>query len=385
MSQSLKNFLPAQYEETNNYGINHNYLFDQFNDKDDILQKISDVVKKGDFTLGEAVDRFELEFAKFVGVDHAIGVGSGTDAIFLSLKALGIGQGDEVVTSPFTFYATVGAIVTTGATPVFADIGPDLNIDPANIERVVTKNTKAIVPVHWAGKPCNMASILAVARRNNLFVVEDACHALGASSSVGNMGALGIAGCFSLHPLKNLNVWGDGGLICSNNSEFATKIKLLRNHGLINRDTCQVFGYNSRLDSIQAVVASHMLPKLPKINARRLENARYLDENLRGLSQINLVSSQMRSECHSFHLYSQLFKQRDKLKIFLNNLDIDAKIHYPVPIHLQPASSYLGYKMGDFPISEMTCSQILSLPIHEFIHERELEKMVKGIQSFYGA
>lgn len=383
MTKQLINFLPDQYKETNQFPINHNYLLEQFSDKDIILEKISKVVTDGDFTLGSAVNAFEQQFANIIGVRHAIGVGSGTDAIFLSLKALGIKPGDEVITSPFTFYATVGAIVTAGARPVFVDISDDLNINSEKIEAAITNRTKAIVPIHWAGQPCNMVKLMSVAHKNKLYVVEDACHAIGASSQEGNMGAIGTTGCFSLHPLKNLNVWGDGGIICTNSGSLANQLRLLRNHGLADRETCEVFGYNSRLDTIQAVVASHMLGKLENINSKRLHNANYLDRALRAIPQVKMVNQNRNYISHSYHLYSQLFEERDKLKEYLNSIGVDAKIHYPVPMHLQPAAKYLGYKKGDFPITESVTASILSLPIHEFISRQQLDIMITGILRFY--
>jgi aminotransferase EvaB len=383
MTKQLINFLPDQYKETNQFPINHNYLLEQFSDKDIILEKISKVVTDGDFTLGSAVNAFEQQFANIIGVRHAIGVGSGTDAIFLSLKALGIKPGDEVITSPFTFYATVGAIVTAGARPVFVDISDDLNINSEKIEAAITNRTKAIVPIHWAGQPCNMVKLMSVAHKNKLYVVEDACHAIGASSQEGNMGAIGTTGCFSLHPLKNLNVWGDGGIICTNSGSLANQLLLLRNHGLADRETCEVFGYNSRLDTIQAVVASHMLGKLENINSKRLHNANYLDRALRAIPQVKMVNQNRNYISHSYHLYSQLFEERDKLKEYLNSIGVDAKIHYPVPMHLQPAAKYLGYKKGDFPITESVTASILSLPIHEFISRKQLDIMITGILRFY--
>jgi aminotransferase EvaB len=383
MTKQLINFLPDQYKETNQFPINHNYLLEQFSDKDIILEKISKVVTDGDFTLGSAVNAFEQQFANIIGVRHAIGVGSGTDAIFLSLKALGIKPGDEVITSPFTFYATVGAIVTAGARPVFVDISDDLNINSEKIEAAITNRTKAIVPIHWAGQPCNMVKLMSVAHKNKLYVVEDACHAIGASSQEGNMGAIGTTGCFSLHPLKNLNVWGDGGIICTNSGSLANQLRLLRNHGLADRETCEVFGYNSRLDTIQAVVASHMLGKLENINSKRLHNANYLDRALRAIPKVKMVNQNRNYISHSYHLYSQLFEERDKLKEYLNSIGVDAKIHYPVPMHLQPAAKYLGYKKGDFPITESVTASILSLPIHEFISRQQLDIMITGILRFY--
>src|SRR6266545_1569833 len=200
-------FLPQQYDSTSKLEINHNYLQSQFTDHDEILAKIRQVVLNGEFTLGREVDRLEDEYAAMVGARYAIGVGSGTDALFLSLKALGVDKGDEVVTTPYTFFATIGAIVTAGARPVFADIGDDYNIDPTKIEGAISQRTRAILPVHWSGKPCDMDPIMEIAKRRGLAVVEDACHAVKATYKGRGAGALGTAGCFSFHPLKNLNVW----------------------------------------------------------------------------------------------------------------------------------------------------------------------------------
>src|SRR3990167_1745152 len=215
------NFLPQQYTQDEKLKINHNYLSQQFSDCDVILKKIKQVVLNNDFTLGKPVDDFEKKFQDLLNVKYAIGVGSGTDALFLSLKALGVQKGDEVITTPFTFYATIGAIVTAGATPVFADILPDYNINPDQIESKITKKTKAILPVHWSGKPCHMDEINAIAKKRHLAVVEDSCHAIQATYKNHFAGTLGDLGCFSFHPLKNLNVWGDGGIITTNSDVLA--------------------------------------------------------------------------------------------------------------------------------------------------------------------
>ncbi len=383
MDKELKNFLPEQYLSDNEYPINHNYLEAQFSDKEEILKKISELVSRGDFTLGAAVDDFEKSFADLIGTKFGIGVGSGTDAIFLSLKSLGVGPGDEVITSPFTFYATIGAIVTAGAMPVFCDIGSDLNINPDKIENLINEKTKAIVPVHWAGKPCNMSRINSIATRYNLFIVEDACHAIGSSINNKRAGSFGDTGCFSFHPLKNLNVWGDGGIICTDNPQLARDLKLLRNHGLINRNECQIFGYNSRLDTIQAIIAKHMLGKLSFINESRRANAKFLDEKLQDLDEVTLVNGDVVNVTHSYHIYPQLFERRDELKEYLNSIGVDAKIHYPIPMHLQKAAKIWGYKRGDFPVAELAADKTLSLPVHEFITKPSLDRIVEGVTQFY--
>ena len=280
----IKNFLPLQYDRDAELTINHNYLKEQFSDLEEIWSKVREVVLKGDYTLGSDVDKLEEEFAFFSGAKYAIGVGSGTDALFLSLKSLGISEGDEVITTPFTFYATIGAIVTSGAKPVFADIQDNYNIDPIEIEKKITNKTKAIMPVHWSGNPCDINKINQISKKYNIPIVYDACHAINAEYNGKKSGGFGTLSCFSFHPLKNLNVWGDGGIITTNSAEFSNQLKLLRNHGLNGRDTCQIFGYNSRLDTIQAVIARHLLKnKIEHITNSRINNSTFYD---RELSQI---------------------------------------------------------------------------------------------------
>lgn len=384
MINSIKNFLPDQYDETDAKNINHNYLSEQFADYEDILAKIGEVVKKGDFTLGRAVNDFEERYAKLVGAKHAIGVGSGTDAIFLSLKAIGVKEGDEVITTPFTFYATIGAIVTAGATPVFVDARDDYNIDPSKIEAAITDKTKAIVPVHWSGKPCDMDPIQDIAKCHDLHIIEDACHAITASYKGRPAGTYGTAGCFSMHPLKNLNVWGDGGIVCTNNDDFANKMRLMRNHGLRDRDHCDIFAYNSRLDTVQAVVADHLLDKLPALTEKRIANAAYLDERLNQITGVT-VPCREGDIRQVYHIYSLRFDRRDELQTYLEARGIDAKIHYPIPMHLQPAAREWGHKVGDFPVAEAICNSVMSLPVHEFIEQDQLDEMVTAIDEFYAA
>lgn len=378
----VQNFLPEQYQKDRELKINHNYLSDQFADCDFILKKIRDVVLSNDFTLGSAVDRFEERFKQLLNVKHAIAVGSGTDALFLSLKALGIKEGDEVITTPFTFYATIGAIVTAGAKPVFVDILDDYNIDPAQIESKITSKTKAILPVHWSGKPCCMDEINAIAKKYNLFVVEDACHAIQATYKNRFAGTLGDVGCFSFHPLKNLNVWGDGGIITTNSDKLADQLRLIRNHGLKGRDECTVFSYNSRLDTIQAVVADHLLSKLDHITESRIRNANYLDCALSVIPQLTIPVRENNIK-QVYHLYSICCENRDELKKYLIAHGVDAKIHYPVPMHLQPAAKSYGYQLGDFPKTEMICAKTLSFPVHEFITQGDLTVMINLIKRFY--
>lgn len=381
--KNITNFYPKQYLETGRLPINHNYLDQQFSDMEQIWKKIKEVVVRGDFTLGSDVDKLEQEFAKLNQCKHAIGVGSGTDAIFLSLKALGVGEGDEVITTAFTFYATIGAICTTGAKPVFVDILDDYNIDPKKIENKITLKTKAIVPVHWSGKPCEMDSIQKISKKYNIPIVSDACHSIQAEYKGIRSGSLGDLSCFSFHPLKNLNVWGDGGIITTNSDELNNKLKLMRNHGLVGRDECQMFAYNSRLDTIQAVVARYLLDKkIDNITESRINNALYYDEQLKDVDQVT-IPKRDKNVKQVFHLYQFLCKNRNDLASFLISKGIDAKIHYPVPMHLQPAASFLNHKRGDFPNAEFVSDNIISLPVHEFISRDDQDKVVNLIVKFY--
>ena len=378
----IENFLPKQYQQTNQYKVNHNYLREQFSDYEEIWKKIREVVISGDFTLGEEVNVLEAEFALISESKFAIAVGSGTDALFLSLKALDIDKGDEVITSPFTFYATIGAIVTSGAKPVFVDIGDDFNINSASIEKKITSKTKAILPIHWSGNPCDMDEITALSLKYKIPVVSDSCHAINATYNGKSVGSLGDLSCFSFHPLKNINVWGDGGIITTNSIKLAEKLRLLRNHGLVSRDECVLFAYNSRLDTVQAVVARHLMQKMEYITDSRIRNAIYFDNQLSSIKQIKIPIRKVNKK-QVFHLYSVLCQERDELVKFLNKNDIDAKVHYSLPMHLQPAASYLGYKLGDFPVTEHTAKSTMSLPIHEFITNEQQQKVVSLIKQFY--
>lgn len=377
-----KNFLPSQYEDDKKLSVQHNYLAEQFADKDLILEKIREVVTRGDFTLGREVDKLEEAFAQLVGAKHAIGVGSGTDAIFLSLRALDLQPGDEVITTSFTFYATIGAIVTAGGTPVFCDIQDDFNIGVSGIKQLITEKTKAIVPVHWTGRPCDMDEMIEISEEFGIPIIEDACHSILAEYKGRKTGTFGITGCFSFHPLKNLNVWGDGGIITTNSDEMNAKIRLLRNHGLTDRDHCEIFGYNSRLDTIQAVVANHLLGKIEGITNARIEHANYLDTGLNDVPGIS-IPERIISLKEVFHIYSFMAENRDALAEFLRKNGIDAKVHYPLPMHLQPAAQYLNYNKGDFPNAENAASRTLSLPVHEFVTPKDLDFMISKVKEFY--
>jgi len=382
----INNFLPAEYKKNNKLKINHSYLVEQFANYSKIFKKIEKIVKKGDYTLGNEVDICEKNFAKRTGAKFAISVGNGTDALLLSLKALNIGPGDEVITVPYTFVATVGSIVTAGAKPVFVDVKADYNIDENKIVKAITNKTKAIVPVHWAGRPCEMDKIYAIAKKYKLKVVQDSAHIIGARYKKKHLVNYGDTCTYSMHPLKNLNVWGDGGFIVTNNKPLAKKLYLIRNHGLKNRNNVEIFGYNSRLDSIQAAVANFkMKNKLDNITNKRIKNSKLLDKLLSKNKNIITIKRMkyLKEVFHLYHINVENLKTRDQLQKFLIKNNIDAKVHYPIPVHLQKAAKYLKYKKGDFPISEKLANTSLSLPVHEFIDRRHINHMSKMIFKFF--
>ncbi len=376
------NYLLKNYKIDRSLKIKHNYLSKQFFDYKKILKKFEKVIERNEFTLGREVDQFENKIAKLLKAKYVVSVGSGTDALMLSLKAIGVKEGDEVITTPFTFYATIGAIVTAGARPVFVDVKEDYNIDPDLIESKITNKTKAILPVHWAGRVCEMDKIIQIAKRNKLKIVEDSCHAILATYKNKLAGKFSSFGCFSMHPLKNLNVWGDGGfIICSNKSNF-NKMRLMRNHGLVGRDKNMIFGYNSRLDTLQAVVALNALGKIKNITKKRIENSKYLDSKLTDIKNVKCVKRDKKLK-EVFHLYKVNFKTkkiRDKVIKTLIKNSVDAKIHYPTSMHLQPAAKKYGYVKGDFPIAEKLSQTSISLPVHEFITKKDLRFMVNEIK-----
>ena len=379
----MKNFLPKQYKLDSKIKLNHSYLVEQFSDYSKIFKKIELVVKKGDYTLGNEVNKFEKNIRKITGAKYAISVGNGTDALYLGLKALNIGRNDEVITTPFTFIATVGSIVTAGAKPVFVDVKDDYNIDELKIEKAITKKTKAIMPVHWSGRPCEMQKILNIAKKYNLKIIQDSCHAIQSKYYNKNIIEFGDACTFSMHPLKNLNVWGDGGFIVTNKKKLAERLFLIRNHGLISRNYCKEFAYNSRLDTIQAAIANYKIKyKLNNITKKRIENAKYFDKLLCNNENIQTIK-RLKHLKEVFHLYQINVKKRNQLMNFLLQNNVDAKVHYPIPIHLQPAAKFLKHKSGDFPVAEKLAKTTLSLPVHEFIRKKDVFKMAELINSFY--
>lgn len=359
------------------------YLDRQFSDLDLYLSDLRAFVPTGDFTLGEPLVRFEQSFASLMEAPYAVGVGTGTDAIAMSLRILGIGPGDEVITTPNTFVATVGAIVQTGARPVFVDSTEGYVIDVTKIERAITPRTKAIVPVHYTGNVADMPAIITIARKHGLHVVEDACQAIMGAIDGKLVGSWGATAAFSLHPLKNLNVWSDGGVIVTHSDELANKLRKYRNHGLCNRDEVEFYGVNCRLDTVQAVIGNRLITETREITRKRIENARRYDQALGGLADFIKIPTRRVGVRHVYHLYAIHAKRRDELLAFLIRNGVQAKIHYPIPMHLQPASAYLGYKNGDFPDAEAHSRNAITLPGHSYLTDAEITYTIEQVRKFY--
>jgi len=363
--------------------VPYSYLEQQFADVEPFLDDIRALVKTGDFTLGRALTEFEKRFANLIGLPYAISVGTGTDALMLSLKVFGIGHGDEVITTPNTFVATVGAIAMTGARPVFVDNNEEYTIDVTKIEDAITQRTRAIMPVHLTGCPADMPAIMRIADRHHLIVVEDAAQAILASIDGKAVGSWGATACFSLHPLKNLNIWGDGGVITTCSAEIRDKLRLIRNHGMITRDEIAFWGHNSRLDTLQAVVANRLIDQVYSITERRIANARRFDEAFADLSEYIYIPPRRTNVKQVFHTYVIRVHDRDALLAYLLKNGISAKVHYPIPLHLQKAADYLGYKAGEFPVCEKHCKTIITLPVHQHLTPVQIDYVIMHVRRFY--
>jgi dTDP-4-amino-4,6-dideoxygalactose transaminase len=359
------------------------YLDRQFAEIDDYLDDIRAVVTEGDYTLGAAVAEFERRFANFVGLPHMVGVGSGTDALILPMKRLGIGPGDEVITAANTFIATVGAIVATGAKPVLVDNEEGFVIDPGKIEEAITPRTKALLPVHYTGNVADMLAIKALADRRGLLVVEDACQAIGATLDDKPVGSWAACAAFSVHPLKNVNVWGDGGLVGTTDGRLAEELRLYRNHGLADRDHVTLFGVNSRLDTLQAAVGNRLVRDAGTITARRIAIAQCYDSAFAALAPHVRVPVRRKGVKQVFHLYLLRVERRDELKAYLEAAGVEAKIHYPIPIHLQQAAADLGYGKGSFPVAEADAASIVTLPAHQHLTDDEVSYVIEKVHAFY--
>lgn len=358
---------PAQYKE----------------EKSEIAEIVDRVFSRGEFIGGTEVESLEKDLAAYLGVRDVIALNSGTDALILAMAGLGIGAGDEVITPPNSFVASTAAIVHLGAQPVFADVGDDQNIDVADIRRKITPRTKAIMPVHLTGRMCRMDEIMALAREFNLKVIEDAAQSIGSRYRGRLSGTIGDAGCFSCHPLKNLNAAGDSGFVSTNDPALASWIRLARNHGLKDRNTVVRFGFVSRMDALQAAILRMRLSKLDAVIERRRQNAAIYREHIK-TNHVQVPVCE-KDEFNSFHLFVIQADRRDELQRHLGEHGIGSSIHYPIPIHLQPAATGLGHGPGSLPVSERQSGRILSLPIHQFASGRQIEGVARTINEFFGA
>jgi UDP-2-acetamido-2-deoxy-ribo-hexuluronate aminotransferase len=347
--------------------------------KEEVLDIVIEILESSQYILGQKVSEFERKVANYHSVREAIGVASGTDALHLSIDALGIGEGDEVITTPFTFIATAEAILYVGATPVFVDIEPDtLNIDVSQIEANITKKTKAILPVHLFGHPADMINILDIAKKYRLKIIEDCAQSFGAEVNGKKAGSLGDAGCFSFYPSKNLGGYGDGGMVILNDSGVADTIRELRNHGSKGSYRHKRVGFNSRLDEIQAGILLVKLLHLDKYNIKRRQNAALYN---------NLLSDKVRCPVekqgayHVFHQYTIISNKRDEIHQRLKENGISSVVYYPVPLHLQEALKFLGYQKGDFPVAEKAAKEVLSLPMYPELEESTISEIAEIIKS----
>jgi dTDP-4-amino-4,6-dideoxygalactose transaminase len=347
--------------------------------KNEVIDIITEVLQSSQYVLGKNVIAFENQTADYHNVKEAVGVASGTDALHLAIDALDIGQGDEVITTPFTFFATVESILYTGAVPVFVDIEPDtLNIDPSQIEAHITEKTKAILPVHLFGHPADMAKIKRIARKHRLKIVEDCAQCFGADIHRKKAGSFGDAGCFSFYPSKNLGAYGDGGLITLNNKKVADTVRELRNHGSRGSYIHRRVGFNSRLDEIQAGILLIKMKHIDSYNRKRRQNAHLYTELL---SDRVKCPVERREAYHVYHQYTIMSSRREAIQQKLRKKDISSVIYYPVPLHLQNALKFLGYHKGDFPVAEKTAKRVLSLPMYPELEESAIRKIAQIIRS----
>ncbi len=347
--------------------------------KDEMDQAVLGVLESGRFILGPNVDALESEVAEYLGVKHAIGVASGTDALVLALRAAGVEAGDEVIVPTFSFFATAGTVMTLGARPVFVDIHPETYLmDVAAIETAITSKTKAIIPVHLYGQPADMDEIMAIAEQHGLKVIEDNAQAFGAEYKGVKTGAIGDVGCLSFFPSKNLGGYGDGGMVTTNDDEIAGKVRMLRTHGWKKKYFPEILGYNSRLDAMQAAILRVKLKHLDAWNARRAEIAHEYSRHLGALGLRVPVEAPGRT--HVYHLYMVAFDERDAVQQQLKGAGIASEVYYPQPLHLAEPCRTLETKEGQFPVSEQCSRTLLALPVYPELTGAQIEEVLATIE-----
>ncbi len=350
-------------------------------EREALLPIVERVLAEGHWVGGAEIAEFEAAAARLCGVAHAVALNSGTDALALGMAALGIGSEDEVITPPNSFIASTAAIVQLGARPVFVDVRDDQNIDPERIEAAITDKTKAIMPVHLTGRIADMAPIMEIAERHGLQVVEDAAQSVGSRYDDRTSGSFGRVGCFSTHPLKNLNACGDGGFLTTDDDEIAEAVRAARNHGLVTRETVARFGQVSRMDSLQAAILHFRLGRLDDTVRRRRANAALYRERL-DPKRVFIPEDRDR-EFNTYHTLVIQVDRRDELRAFLQAQGVGTAIHYPVPIHLQPASAGLGYRAGDFPVTARQAGRILTLPINQTLSPDDISYVADRVNEFF--
>jgi len=356
--------------------------------REELMGAIEEIVASGHFILGDTVSEFEKQIADYLGVKHAIGVGNGSDALYVALVACGVGPEDEVITTPFTFFATAGSIARAGATPVFADIDPiTYNLNPGEIEKKITAKTKAILPVHLYGYPADMEPILSVAQEHGLKVVEDAAQAIGAVYKGKKACTIGDAACLSFFPTKNLGAFGDAGMVVTDEDGIAEKVRMLRVHGSKKKYYHEILGINSRLDALQAKILSVKMKYLDKWTEKRRSIAQRYSQGLAKISAVlegKLKLPYEHSECkHVYHQYTIATEKRDELKSYLAEKGISSMVYYPLPLHLQKVFLHLGYKEGDFPFAEEASKRVLSLPMFPEMTSDEINYVIETVARFY--
>jgi dTDP-4-amino-4,6-dideoxygalactose transaminase len=348
----------------------------------ELLSAFENVLDSGHYILGPHVRAFEAEFASYCGTKTALGMANGTCALHLVFRSLGFKENDEIVTVPNSFIASAASIALVGARPVFADILPDGNIDPERVEAAITTRTRAIVPVHLTGRPARMHELLEIARRRGLMVIEDAAQAVGARLDDQRVGSFGDAACFSLHPLKNLHAFGDGGMMTTSDDELTARMSQARNHGLRNREQCDFWSFNCRLDEMQAALLRVQLRHLDSWTEARRRLAFRYNELLRPYVK---VPDEGPGEYCVYQTYVVQAERRDGLREFLVKNGVEALVHYATPIHLQPAAAALGYTAGDFPVTRRHVDSILSLPLYPSLSEQQQDQVIDLVERFYRA
>jgi len=350
--------------------------------KEDINNAIKEVLESSTYIMGPNVKKIESEIAEFTGVKHGIAVANGTDALMLALKALGVKEGDEVITTPFTFFASAETTSVVGATPVFADVLPDtLCIDPNSIEKCITEKTKVIIPVHIFGQMCDMDKIMDIAKKHNLYVIEDACQAIGAEYKGKRAGSIGHMGTYSFFPTKNLGAYGDGGMVVTNDDTLADKVKLLRAHGSKVKYNHIAIGHNSRLDEIQAAILRVKFKHIEQWNNERNRKAHIYNELLSGIDLI--TPTELEENKHVYHMYVVQSYKRDEIIKFLKERGVSTGVYYPSPVHLQEVYRHLNYSEGDLQVSEDACEKTFALPLYPEITLEEQKYVVDQIKEFF--